>query len=161
LITGTFVSSTLSISSSVGPGALSLTGQVAQNDDSFLGTYQSSINSNVVLCADHGTLTATKVPSLAGQWVGSGSSHTTGNSVQISLNLSEQGTDAFGFPMLTGTANVQGLSCQNGTGIFSGDQRGLAIAGPGGNATAMIGNEIVLSTQTIAGTGTLPPSDTS
>lgn len=162
-VTGTFVAPNLSLSGSVGQASISLSTQVSQQDDSLLGTYQAYFLPDV--CADHGTLTGMQVPSFAGQWIGSGTSQTTGNTIQISLTLTEQGTDASGFPTLTGPANVQGLSCLDGSGTFSGDQRGLTIAGPSDGAAIIYqtpqGNNIALSTQLTPSTGLLPPSDNS
>ena len=139
---GTFQSNALSLS--MGPSQtsnVSISAQLGPDGNSLSGTYSIT---NVGMCSkDQGTITGTPFPSLAGQWIGAGTSSMTGQNVQISLSLTEplgatscgepwciSSPDIYGFPVLIGSGTVHG-SCFSGLpATFVGDQRGSAISGP-------------------------------
>jgi hypothetical protein len=133
-LVGTFQSNQLSLA--MGPSQtnnVSVSAQLASDGKSLSGTF-SILNQSTTCPQDHGTVTGTLVPSLGGQWSGTGVSR-TGANVQLSVTLTAGSPDSFGFPLLSGNATVHAPCFSNSSGTFEGDQRGLFIAGPPSTAS--------------------------
>jgi len=152
VLSGTLTGDQLSVSTQT--GSVTLSAQVAGNG-SLSGTFQFNAKTPYCQSSDAGNFSGVSVPSLAGQWSGTGTSAISGHSFLVSLSLNQDSLASSGFPALTGQATISAgaMGCVSGAATFTGEQRGALISGPSDASSGplpALDNTVVIGAATVS-----------